>query len=60
MTKHIKIEIDGVTYAGFLQEVKESAAATATPNKIMTKSQFEQFLKEYVSPDILEAPDDIA
>lgn len=26
--KFIKIEIDGITYAGFLQEVKEEAAET--------------------------------
>lgn len=36
--KYIEIEIDGITYAGFLQEVKEeAAAATTAPEDRFTK-----------------------
>jgi hypothetical protein len=34
--KFIKIEIDGTMYEGFLQEVKEAAAETATPDEKFT------------------------
>jgi len=47
--KFIKIEIDGITYEGYLQEVKGAAADTATPNNHRYIAQYVENINEIPS-----------